>query len=170
MKCYVCALQIIVGFTSSMLGHKNNYTNFTTEKAEVQRTKWPALMQNQDKNSRDLPGGPVVKNPPCNSGMQVWFLVEELRSHMPQGEILHDATMTPCLVTKTINKWIKWKRKQLQSSNSAPSYGETGKDLGKEPKRIWVLVCKECRYSGGLNEWRNMDNEDFQEDKPGRIL
>ena len=33
----------------------------------------------------DSPGGPVVKNPPCNVGTQVRSLVGELGSHVPQN-------------------------------------------------------------------------------------
>ena len=35
--------------------------------------------------SRDFPGGPVVKNQPCNSGDSSSTLVGELRCHMPKG-------------------------------------------------------------------------------------
>ena len=31
---------------------------------------------------RDLLGGPLVKNPPCNAGVKVQFLVRDLRSHI----------------------------------------------------------------------------------------
>ena len=34
---------------------------------------------------RDFPGGPVVKNPSCNTGTQVQSLVGDLRPHMPRG-------------------------------------------------------------------------------------
>ena len=33
----------------------------------------------------DVPGGPVIKNPPSNAGDGVRFLVGELGSQMPQG-------------------------------------------------------------------------------------
>ena len=33
----------------------------------------------------DFPGSPVVKASPSNTGVQVWFQVEELKSHMLQG-------------------------------------------------------------------------------------
>ena len=35
--------------------------------------------------SQEFPGGPVVKNPPCNAGTWVQSLVGELRSHMLWG-------------------------------------------------------------------------------------
>ena len=42
-----------------------------------------ALMQYRNEHTRrDFPGGPVVKNPPCNARRQVQPLVRELRSHM----------------------------------------------------------------------------------------
>ena len=34
---------------------------------------------------RNVPGGPVVKNPPSNAGDAGWSLVDELRSHVPPG-------------------------------------------------------------------------------------
>jgi len=34
---------------------------------------------------RDFPGGPVVKNPPCNVGDPSLIPGGELRSHMPRG-------------------------------------------------------------------------------------
>ena len=37
------------------------------------------------KNTGDFPGGPVVKNLPCNAGDIVQSLVGEFRSHMPQS-------------------------------------------------------------------------------------
>ena len=36
---------------------------------------------------RDSPGGLLVKNPLSNAGDVVQSLVEELRSHMPQGQL-----------------------------------------------------------------------------------
>ena len=30
-------------------------------------------------------GGPVVKTAPSNAGMQFWFLIRELRSHIPHN-------------------------------------------------------------------------------------
>ena len=33
----------------------------------------------------DLPGGHTVKNPPCNAGTWIPFLVGELRSHKVHG-------------------------------------------------------------------------------------
>ena len=39
--------------------------------------------------SRGFPGGPVVKNPPCNAGTQVQTLVRELRPHMPVSYKVH---------------------------------------------------------------------------------
>ena len=35
--------------------------------------------------TRDIPGGSVIKNPPCKAGDAVQALVQRLRSHMPQG-------------------------------------------------------------------------------------
>ena len=35
---------------------------------------------------RDFPGGPVVRNLPCNAGMWVQFLAGELRSHVLWGQ------------------------------------------------------------------------------------
>lgn len=32
--------------------------------------------------NRDFPGGPRVKNPPCNTGKQVQSLIGELRAHV----------------------------------------------------------------------------------------
>ena len=37
------------------------------------------------KNSRDFPGGPVVKNLPSSAGDVDSILIGELRSHEPQG-------------------------------------------------------------------------------------
>ena len=37
------------------------------------------------KNTGDFPGGPVVKNLPCNAGDIVQSLVGVFRSHMPQS-------------------------------------------------------------------------------------
>ena len=36
-------------------------------------------------DSKGLPGGPVIKNPQCNSGDTGSILVRELRSHMLWG-------------------------------------------------------------------------------------
>ena len=38
---------------------------------------------------RNVPGGPVVKNPPSNAGDAGWSLVDELRSHVPPGNQAH---------------------------------------------------------------------------------
>ena len=38
---------------------------------------------------RDFPGGPVVKNPPCNVGDPSLIPGGELRSHMPWGNKAH---------------------------------------------------------------------------------
>ena len=35
--------------------------------------------------SSDSPGGPVIKNPPCNVGDAVGYLIRELRPHLPQS-------------------------------------------------------------------------------------
>ena len=45
---------------------------------------------------QDFPGGPEVKNLPCNAGMWVRFLVWELRSHMPQSSKAHTHLLSPC--------------------------------------------------------------------------
>ena len=37
------------------------------------------------KKNRDFPGGPVVKNLPCNAGNADSIPVGGLRSHMPRG-------------------------------------------------------------------------------------
>ena len=44
------------------------------------------------------------------------------------------------------------------------------KDLEKQSKGIWALLCEQCRYNGGLNTVGDVHNEEFQEDKPDRIL
>ena len=38
-----------------------------------------------NKHTKNFPGCPVVKNRPFNAGTQLWFLVRELRPHIPQG-------------------------------------------------------------------------------------
>ena len=43
---------------------------------------------NFTKKIRDFPGGPVVKNLPCNTRNPGSFLVGELKSHMPWMEQL----------------------------------------------------------------------------------
>lgn len=50
------------------------------------------------------------------------------------------------------------------------SMTQIGKDLGKQPKGIWVLLCEQCRYAGGLNTSEAMHSEEFQEDKSDGIL
>ena len=43
------------------------------------------ILQIKKQKYRDLSGGPVAKNTPCDEGMQVPSLVREQRSHIPRG-------------------------------------------------------------------------------------
>ena len=71
-------------------------------------------------DSRDFPGGPVVKNPLAMQGMQVRSLVRELRSHMPQATKAytpqlerspHGATIDP--ITKSLRDTAKTQCSQI---------------------------------------------------------
>ena len=48
-------------------------------------TAWRASAGTYFLGMDSSPGGSMVKNPPVMQGMLVWALVEELRSHTPQG-------------------------------------------------------------------------------------
>ena len=57
----------------------------------------------------DFPGGPVVKNLPCNAGDMGWIMVGEPRYHMlwsnqPQTSQLESLSATPKTRHSPINK------------------------------------------------------------------
>ena len=76
----------------------------TQHKVHHKEGRW--LRAADQRNSWDFPGGPVVKNPPCNA--EVWYLVGELRSPMlPNKSILKN---------KMIG-WMKWGRQVWPTSH-----------------------------------------------------
>ena len=47
--------------------------------------RWSNVRLKSKEQRKGFPGGPVVKISPSNAGVQVQYLVRELRPHMPYG-------------------------------------------------------------------------------------
>ena len=82
----------------------------------------------QEKARRDLPGGPVVKNPPANAG-DTGLIPGPGRSHMPRStevrapQLLKPAHLEPLLCNKRSHR----KEKPTHCSEEQPSLPTTEK-------------------------------------------
>ena len=66
-----------------------NHVTSRREEMWAPQSQRPQFPYQSELASCDLPGGPVLKNLPCNEGMQLQSLIRELKPHMLQRNETH---------------------------------------------------------------------------------